>query len=99
MTVSARFVRDLPCEHGDIQHKLWQLSEPVNAGWGEEGKTTEYVVTSASNMVFLDEPETYIFPSDSDGEITEWSEMDGSYRGGLDHEQAIRGAGWEIDHD
>lgn len=41
-------------------------------------------------------PETYIFPADKTGEIVNWSELDGSFKGGLDHEQALVNAGFEV---
>lgn len=79
--------------------KLWHLSEPVPYGWDYETEepegTTEFVVTSAVVAMFSG-PETYIFPASSTGEVVSWGEMDGSYRGGLDHEQAIEGAGWVV---
>lgn len=44
--------------------------------------------------------ETYIFPAveNTDGTITvtSWLEMDGSYRGGLDHAEALRGLGYTV---
>lgn len=55
----------------------------------------EYVVVSASNVPFSG-PETYIFAADEDGKIVRWTELDGSFRGELDHEKALRGAGYEV---
>lgn len=40
--------------------------------------------------------ETYIFPADERGEVTDWGELPGSYRGGLDHAKALAGAGYSI---
>ena len=40
--------------------------------------------------------ETYIFGSDADGEVLDWSELDGSFKGRCDHEEALRGAGYEV---
>lgn len=69
---------------------LWELSEEIEY---EQGKFTDWVVTSAANIMFYG-PETYIFPCNEDAEVLCWSELEGSYKGGLDHYKAIRNAGW-----
>lgn len=66
--------------------QLYRLDPPL------EGH--EYVVVSAATV--LGEPETYIFAADPDGTITDWVELDGSFKGALDHEAALRGAGYEV---
>lgn len=88
--------------------RVYRLNPPVPIhDWSEEhdrsectGKspcrTTEYVWVSAADVPFSG-PETYIFPSTDTGEVTDWGELDGSYRGGLDHEEALRGAGYEVE--
>jgi hypothetical protein len=87
--------RDLPGFRG-IAH-LWELDEPVEYGWdyeeGEEKNTTRFVVTSAVDVPMLfgiGGDETYIFPADAEGNVLDWGELPGSYRGGSDHERAIR---------
>ncbi len=45
------------------------------------------------------EPETYIFPCTPEGNVTSWGELEGSYRGGLSHAQALLNAGYEIVED
>lgn len=55
----------------------------------------KYVVVSAANT-FDHGPETYIFGADRDGEITDWNELEGSFVGGLDHERALEGAGYQV---
>ena len=35
--------------------------------------------------------ETYIFPANAAGEVTDWGELPGSYRGGMSHEEALDG--------
>lgn len=42
------------------------------------------------------EPETYIFACDAAGFITNYGELEGSYRGGMNHAQALMNAGYEI---
>jgi len=54
-----------------------------------------YVVVSAATVPYSG-PETYIFRADETGKITDWMEMDGSYRGGLDPVEALRRAGYEV---
>lgn len=41
-------------------------------------------------------PETFLFPADGKGNITSWGELDGSFRGAIDHEQALRNAGYVV---
>ena len=56
----------------------------------------EFVIASAANAMFIG-PETYLFPADADGEVVDWVEMDGSYRGGLSHAKAFAGAGYSVE--
>ena len=88
---TATFRRKLSGFRGDA--RLYAVSPP--APTGEDGVTTDYVVVSAVVSPYFG-PETYIFPADVDGNVTRWLEMDGSYRGDLDHGKALRGAGWEV---
>ncbi|MEK9810294.1 MAG: hypothetical protein VW362_07580, partial [Candidatus Nanopelagicales bacterium] len=74
---------------------LWELDqdytwENYNPGLSEIDRTTRYVVTSATVAPFSG-PETYIFPSDSEGNIVNFGELPGSFMGGLDHQEAIDG--------
>lgn len=54
----------------------------------------KYVVASAVVTTYSG-PETYLFPANGQGKITNWSELSGSYRGGLDHAQAFENAGYQ----
>lgn len=81
--------------------RLYKLSEPIPYGdclWDDEAEEqkTEFVVVSA-NTVMYSGPETYIFPTNEDGEVLSWLELSGSFRGGLDHAKALKGAGYEVD--
>ena len=68
---------------------------PVWGPYGEgDDQLVEYVIVSAVCDRYAHE--TYIFPCDSSGRVTSWSEMDGSYRGGTDHERALLGLGYEV---
>lgn len=82
---------------------LYRLDPPIEQkGWdGNVEATHEFVRVSATIVpdysgLGYGGPETYIFPADETGEVIDWGEMDGSYRGGLDHEEALRGAGYEV---
>jgi hypothetical protein len=81
MTKTATFVRNLTGYTGDA--KLYNTTD--------QG----YLIVSAVVVPYTG-PETYIFPADEDGEITDWLELDGSFRGGLDHEAALVGAGYTL---
>jgi hypothetical protein len=56
---------------------------------------TALVIVSAATVMFSG-PETYIFPATESGEVAGWSELTGSYRGGLSHEEALAGAGYVL---
>ena len=75
---------------------LYELSEPVTyweGSYEERGETTNFVVVSAATG--LSGPETFIFPADEEGNVVDWTELGGSFRGGLNHDQALRIAGYE----
>jgi hypothetical protein len=79
--------------------RLYRLSQPVAYDYDWENDTykssTNFVVVSAASAVFSG-PETYIFPAGENGKVVDWCELEGSFKGGLDHEQALRNAGWEV---
>lgn len=91
---TATFVRSLDGWRGDA--RLFRVDPPVQYGWQEPYPKADHVVVSA--VVVLDTPETYLFPASADtqDDPLSWSEMDGSYRGGLDHAEALRRAGYDI---
>lgn len=92
---TATFVKQMEGFIGDA--RLYKLSEAVDAdGWANSVVTTDYVVVSAVVVPFSG-PETYIFPADGEGRITSWSEMKGSFRGGLDHARALAGLGFVVE--
>ena len=66
--------------------RLYRLTPPLDGD--------EYVIVSAADT--LDGPETYIFAADALASVIDWRELDGSYKGGLDHAQALRNAGYEV---
>lgn len=92
----ATFVRDLADFSGSA--KLYRVNPPMaQRDWdGAETGPAECVVVSATVVPFGGGPETYIFPANANGEVTDWDEMNGSYKGDLDHEVALAGAGYEV---
>ena len=95
--IEARFVRDVSDLFKDEAH-LFKMSQPVEwEDWTPDGLRTreaDYVVASAAIVLFTG-PETYLFPSDPNGEPISWCELPGSYRGGLSIKTAIENAGWK----
>jgi hypothetical protein len=89
---TAIFVRSLDWT-GDA--RLYRLGDPIGCGWDGEAGTTDHVVVSAVVVLFSG-PETYIFPATSEGKVISWGELEGSFRGGLDHAVALMGAGYSI---
>lgn len=79
---------------------LYQLSEPVeynkNYETGEYQEKTSYVIVSSANVIFTG-AETYIFPANKKGKVLDWEELSGSYRGGLNHNEALENAGYTIE--
>lgn len=92
---TATYIRDVhPTATGRM--KLYRLSKSVeyDAPAEEDSRQTDHVVVSAANT--YSGPETYIFPANEGGDILSWLELDGSFRGGLDHQQALKNAGYKV---
>lgn len=66
---------------------LYELTPPLNGH--------RYVIVSGVRV--MGEPETYIFPAEPDGQVTRWAELPGSFKGAIDHVEALREAGYEIE--
>ena len=81
---------------------LYKLSEPMDQErYDDDGNETvvkhAHVIVSAVRVEFEgNKPETYIFGANEDGEIANWGELSGSFKGGLDHAKALKNAGYEI---
>lgn len=58
----------------------------------------EYVYVSAASLPFPWglEDETYIFHANEDGEVLNWSELRGSTKFTLSHDEALANAGYEV---
>ena len=74
--------------HVGAAQRTYRLDPPMEA-------LHEYVVVSAV-VAPVTGPETYIFEGDADGNVTDWGELPGSFRGDFDHERALRNAGYEV---
>lgn len=72
---------------------LYRLSEPLE---GHEFVVVSAVTTDRSFTRRASEPETYLFPADESGAITDWLKLPGSQKGTLEHADALRDAGYEI---
>lgn len=72
--------------------RLYSLSEPMK---DDNDVEVDHVIVSAV-VAFGGEPETYIFPSNAEGKVLSWLEMDGSFRGELNHAKALLDAGYTI---
>lgn len=90
---TATFIRSLSKFHSDA--RLYRLDPPCvyPEDWGN-GETCEYVVVSATTVLGV--PETYIFGADENGKVTQWLELPGSFKGALDHREALDNAGYSI---
>jgi len=98
MSKQARRIKQLEEQfRGDAA--LYELSEPMTwEDWGEDKQEQHQTYYVAVSAVALDigGPETYIFPTDDQGYVLNWIEMEGSYKGGLDHNMALENTGYEI---
>ena len=97
MSKTATFVRDLTGFTGAAKlYKLDPAFEERDWRTDEVEATHEHVIVSATIVPWGGGPETYIFPATADGEIADWGELSGSYKGGLDHATALENAGYAV---
>lgn len=92
-TKTATYVKTVP---GAGEMRIYKCDPPMayRVYSDSEPRSTEYVAVSAASVPFSG-TETYIFPSDGD-DVSDWGELEGSFRGGWDHEEALRGAGYAV---
>lgn len=95
MSKTAQLIKPLTGYQG--QASLYKLDPPmIEEHWGDRPDTAhEFVIVSAADVMFSG-PETYIFPATEDGEIASWGELEGSFKGALDHAMALEGAGYTV---
>lgn len=89
-TKTATFVKDVSHKFAGTAH-LYRV-EPSGQS---EGVEYDYVVSSGVHVTF-EGAETYLFPADAEGNVLDWMELPGSFKGDIDPEAAVRNAGYEI---
>jgi hypothetical protein len=99
-TKTATFIRNRELKGNNPTpraQKIYRLDPPIPSDHYDRSvpESFQYVVVSAAEVMYSG-PETYIFGSDESGEILSFSELEGSFQGALDHEQALRNAGYEV---
>ena len=92
---TATYLRDVTNYRGHAS--LYRLDPPASLGrWASSSDdAADHVIVSAIDVPDSG-PETYIFAADQHGKVTNWGELEGSFQGGLDHERALRDAGYEV---
>ena len=55
----------------------------------------EHAYVRISAAYVLGEPETYIFPANASGKVTDWGELDDSFKGACDIARALEAMGYE----
>ncbi|RII41909.1 hypothetical protein DWB68_10305 [Galactobacter valiniphilus] len=81
---TATELRKLTGYNGDT--RLYRMTPPYHGN--------KHVIVSAA--VAYGNPETYLFPADASGEVTDWTELPGSLKGHLDHTAALEAAGYQV---
>lgn len=89
---TAKHLTTLTGWHGDA--RVYELDPPMD----DDPEQWRYVIVSAVDAMFTG-PETYIFPAEKQGDVfttVNMLELDGSFKGALDHEQALENAGYKV---
>lgn len=88
----ARLISDLPSARpadGVVsvrRQALYRCAPPLDGH--------EFVMASTSTA--MGATETYLFPADAKGEVTDWLELSGSAKNCDDHAEAFAGAGYAM---
>ncbi len=95
----AHFIKDL--NHPVADQKLYRLDPPLRVDRVFNGaRWVEYILVSAAvvpeHLSTFNGPEVLIFVANYNGSILSKVDLPGSYRGGLDHAEALRRAGYEV---
>ena len=80
------------------QAHVYEMDPPMQYGDSDQNAFTFYVIVSAVVAPYTG-PETYIFPAEKHGDVFKtinYRELEGSFRGALDHEAALNNAGYEV---
>ena len=94
--MKAIFIRNINNNKAD--QKLYKVDPPMMMGWDRDKTPVDYVIVSGAYFPYSG-PETYIFPANEEGGIIDWTELDGSFRGYIDHEVALENAGYSVESD
>lgn len=81
----ADFIRT--CDNFTGDARLFEVNPPHSGH--------DFVIVSKVNNGFAHE--TYIFPSNAAGEVTDWGELNGSTQGEVTHKQALENAGYGVE--
>lgn len=94
-----------------IAHKIKRLEDFKGEAWlfrmeppheGHEHVVVSAVTPKPTGIPAIDtlpgilDPETLIFPTNPDGQVTSWTELPGSFLGAMDIPRALRNAGYEV---
>jgi hypothetical protein len=97
--MKAKFVKNVT-KHFLGTAILYEFEPPIeyDGSWDDKPilLPAKYVVVSA--VCTYSGPETFIFPSDENGKVLSWTELEGSIVGELNIEKALSNAGYEIDN-
>ena len=67
------------------------LQEAIFEAMGRQSPDNSQVASQAGLPEAQRAHETYIFACDSEGRVSDWTELPGSFQGGTDHQRAING--------
>jgi hypothetical protein len=87
---TATFIKSINRIHGASQ-ELFKMEPPIEH---YNGLFFDHVMVSG--IYVLGEPETFIFGASEDGEVLDWIEMDGSFKGAINIARALNDAGYEV---
>ena len=88
---TAQLLKDnLPGYNGHAA--LYRVNPPLK-GWDGDDSYSLVVLSTAEG---LDGHETYIFPADENGQVTDWLELQGSQRDVTSHQQVLEDAGYVV---
>ena len=78
------------------QATTYYLDPPIEQADWRTDAVQSHAYVWVSQAAPLGEWETYIFPCDSDGAVTDWFELDGSRKGNIDPDDLMRELGYKV---
>lgn len=80
---------------------LFKLSPPMEStDWDDDSNklTLKHDFVVLSSVIAFDHgsAETFIFPANAEGKVTNWGELPGSQRGTLDHDYILWRKGYQV---